>query len=221
MQKSNYIKLIAMITMLIDHIGFIIFPDQIIFRVIGRIAFPLFAYQLCVGYFYTKNIKNHIVRMFTFGIGIQLFLSIFIYFFKINQDLGYFNIFFTLTLGLLAIYFYDNKKYFSLFLVLIIPLLLEHLGITLDYGLYGIAMILALYVFYIKIKSTILIISAIALSSLVYCFSVNDYLQLYCLLSIFFIIKPLSLNLRIPKYFFYWFYPAHLAVLHIINIVLK
>lgn len=44
----DYIKVLALITMVVDHVGFYIFPEQIRWRVIGRIAFPLFL--LLVGY---------------------------------------------------------------------------------------------------------------------------------------------------------------------------
>ena len=48
--RDDMMKLLAMITMLIDHIGYMFFPDYRIFRTIGRLAFPIFAYQLSVGF---------------------------------------------------------------------------------------------------------------------------------------------------------------------------
>ena len=52
---GNQLKLIALISMTIDHIGFMLFPRVKILRVIGRIAFPMFAFLIVEGYFYTKN----------------------------------------------------------------------------------------------------------------------------------------------------------------------
>ena len=40
--SGNMLKIIAAISMLIDHIGYMFFPDVIIFRIIGRLAFPIF-----------------------------------------------------------------------------------------------------------------------------------------------------------------------------------
>ena len=39
---SFTLKMIAMLSMLADHIGAVLFPEQILFRVIGRLAFPKF-----------------------------------------------------------------------------------------------------------------------------------------------------------------------------------
>ena len=57
---NNQLKIIAMISMLIDHIGLQMFPDLLIFRIIGRLAFPIFAYMIAEGCFYTKNKPDRI-----------------------------------------------------------------------------------------------------------------------------------------------------------------
>ncbi len=54
----DYIKVLALITMVVDHVGFFIFPDIIWLRVIGRIAFPLFL--LLVGYNGSYKSKLHL-----------------------------------------------------------------------------------------------------------------------------------------------------------------
>ena len=62
------LKCIAIISMLIDHIGMVLFPEQLIFRMIGRLAFPIFAYVLVEGFFYTKNINKYLLRLGVFAI---------------------------------------------------------------------------------------------------------------------------------------------------------
>ena len=52
------LKLIAIISMLIDHIGAILFPSSEVLRIIGRLAFPIFAFIIVEGYFHTKNLKK-------------------------------------------------------------------------------------------------------------------------------------------------------------------
>ena len=54
---GNQLKLIALITMTIDHIGFMLLPQVKILRAIGRIAFPIFAYMIAEGCQYTRNRK--------------------------------------------------------------------------------------------------------------------------------------------------------------------
>ena len=62
------LRLLAMLTMLIDHIGVIFFPDDIIFRLVGRLAFPLFAWGIARGYRYTSSLKRYAIRLLALGI---------------------------------------------------------------------------------------------------------------------------------------------------------
>lgn len=48
--NTDMLKLIAMLTMLVDHIGLLFFPEIMAFRIVGRIAMPLFAYGIAQGY---------------------------------------------------------------------------------------------------------------------------------------------------------------------------
>ena len=54
--------------MLIDHIGAVFYPQVTLFRIIGRIAFPIFAYQIGVGYKNTKNLRKYLLRLLLVGI---------------------------------------------------------------------------------------------------------------------------------------------------------
>lgn len=60
---ASVFKIIAMLTMLIDHIGMVLFPDIVILRIIGRLAFPIFAYFVAEGCLHTSNIKKYLLRM--------------------------------------------------------------------------------------------------------------------------------------------------------------
>ncbi len=57
------LKTVAFICMFIDHAGMILFPDRLVLRVIGRLAFPIFAYQIAQGASYTKNFKKYALRL--------------------------------------------------------------------------------------------------------------------------------------------------------------
>ena len=70
--NSKTLKLIACISMVIDHVGLVIFDDSPIFRILGRIAFPIFAFFIGEGCLHTKNIKRYFLRLFGFGSAIQL-----------------------------------------------------------------------------------------------------------------------------------------------------
>ena len=58
--SGNALKIIGAITMLIDHMGVVLFPGIAILRIIGRISFPIFAFMIAEGCRYTKNkLKSH------------------------------------------------------------------------------------------------------------------------------------------------------------------
>ena len=69
--NRNHLKIIACISMLIDHIGFILFPNIEILRLIGRIAMPIFAFFIGEGCLYTKDRKKYFLRVFVLGIFCQ------------------------------------------------------------------------------------------------------------------------------------------------------
>ena len=53
--SGNQLKIIAMLTMLVDHIGVQLFPECIILRIIGRLSLPIFAYMIAEGCLHTRN----------------------------------------------------------------------------------------------------------------------------------------------------------------------
>lgn len=70
------IKIIALILMLIDHIGEF-FPDSPIWlRWLGRIAAPLFFYALAVGFQHTRNRKKYLLRLYLANVGMVFFNQI-------------------------------------------------------------------------------------------------------------------------------------------------
>ena len=120
--SSFILKIFAIITMTIDHVGLALFNNNTFFRIIGRIAMPIFAYQVAIGFNNTRSKLKYILRMFFVA-----FISEFS-FDLLLKSAGYattnFNICFTFTLALLTLYFIDlsrkNKLYF---LASLIPIL--------------------------------------------------------------------------------------------------
>ncbi|MFA7532979.1 MAG: TraX family protein, partial [Tissierellaceae bacterium] len=62
------LKLIALTSMIIDHYGAIFHGDVILYRIIGRLAFPIYAFLLVEGYFHTRNVKKYGLRLFIFAL---------------------------------------------------------------------------------------------------------------------------------------------------------
>lgn len=100
-KRSDLLKLIAFLTMAIDHTGALLFPEVRMFRTIGRIAFPIFAWLLVQGFIHTSNRKKYGLRFLYFGLIAQIpymFLNS-----QMEMELWHFNVMFLLLLGLLTL----------------------------------------------------------------------------------------------------------------------
>ena len=155
--NRNHIKIIALITMLIDHIGCLlseIAPQWLyyIFRIIGRPSFPLFCYFVAEGYYYTKSKPKYILHLLLFGIISTPFHCL-----LFNCAVTDFNIMFTFVVSILFMFTYDNfykdKSLFNkvctifiMILVLLLIYILQYINISFSYGLYG---LLLPYTFYV------------------------------------------------------------------------
>ena len=145
--SSFVIKIIAIISMLFDHTNDVFIGHLSVLNLIGRIAFPLFSFQLVVGYTYTHNIKKYISRMFIFALISQIPYSIFIYIYTGT----YFelNIFFTLATSLICMYVLSSKNinvYLKLLYISICLIIAYYL--KFDYSIFGILYPLFIFVFY-------------------------------------------------------------------------
>ena len=70
--SGNALKILAALTMLIDHIGFMLLPELRILRIIGRLAFPIFAFMIAEGCRYTKNRTRYFLQLFILGMACQI-----------------------------------------------------------------------------------------------------------------------------------------------------
>ena len=124
--------------MLCDHISISLFGKFTWLNYIGRIAFPIFAYQSVQGYIHTKNKKKHFIKLFIFALISQLPFVLFLSTYKGDFAL---NIFFTFSLGLLTLFLYEKCKNPILgFLVVLISSVLAEFT-KMDYGAFGILLI--------------------------------------------------------------------------------
>ena len=232
--SSFVIKLIAIITMLCDHSGDAIIGHFSILNIIGRIAFPLFCFQIVIGYKHTKNVEKYLLRLFIFGFISQIPFGLFTYSYLGRFDL--LNVYFTLALGLLAIYIFDtfSKKYKPIAIVLDIFLMVIAELAQTDYGWFGVCLIICIYLFYNdkkyiqKSENSVtyfnnnilftIVFFALVLIKFSNYFSVGSYyLGIVQIIGTFFpIVFMLLYNGKkgpSMKYVFYAFYPVHLLIL--------
>ena len=211
------LKIIGIITMFLDHYHYIVGGSEIL-NIVGRIAFPIFAFTLSEGYTHTRNLKKYLLRLFIFAVGIQLPSILFNY----NYTM---NVFFTLFFGLLAIYVFNFKS------IRIKPKFLWFIKISLigfilfisqkyefDYGIYGILLIMNFNIFRndkFKILMNFLILNTFN-KIFPNVFGLTDT-QFFSLISLIFIFMYNGKKGRSMKYFFYLFYPIHFFILEMIK----
>ena len=203
--------------MLIDHSGYIL-PHNIFLlcHYFGRIAFPIFAFQISEGYDKTKNLKNYFLRLGIFAILSEVPFALYF-------ETWSLNIFFTLFLGLLAILIYDKSKNkvlgFSTFII--ISSIAQF--IDTDYGAYGVCIIFLFFIFKNhKLLMNLSFISATFVRYSILLIDSNFYFP-YFIASIATSLSLIFINLyngnqgKKVKYALYVFYPVHLLILCLIK----
>lgn len=213
--NSATIKIIAMASMMIDHLGaFILLPWlqagngqanietwsmlYTISRSVGRLAFPLFCFLIVEGFIHTRNVQKYMLRLGIFAllseIPFDLARSHMLF------DFSGQNVMFTLLSGLIAIW---CIKHFDNPIFRLIGVALSLLAVSIldtDYSTLGVSVIVILYV-------------------------LRDFRLLQSLLGAFaFIGSWFAMPAFIITYFynglkgnlsskaFYWFYPVHLLI---------
>ena len=100
--NPDILKIIAILTMTIDHFGYIFTPSfEVPLRLIGRISFPIFAFLLAYNLTQKDLFKKYIFRLSIFAVITSLILIPFKY--QIGNILPL-NIFWTLLLSVVSIY---------------------------------------------------------------------------------------------------------------------
>lgn len=223
--SANILKLIALISMTIDHVGYFLLPEQEWMRIVGRISFPIFAYMISEGCRYTKNRRRYLLRIAGIGIVMQLVSYV------VSGSL-YQSVFITFTLSIGMIYLIDMAKEHRriedgicvfiaagviCFLCMGLPLLLPNTDYAIDYSVVGVALPVICYLIEdARMRLLAFGIGLLALS--IYYGGV----QWYCLLAILFIAAYNRKRGRLSlKNLFYYYYPAHLCVIYAVQYLMQ
>ncbi len=241
---TGLIKIIAVFFMLIDHSAILFFKSSVWYtdlRLLGRIALPLFAWGCVLGCVYTRSIWRYALRVLLCG-----FLFQFLYMPVMGHDWTYLNIFFGLSLGILAVGGLREKEPVLRILIPVLCLLLPDavsalFGASIDYSWKGVLLVVCLYLcrgdrralaamFFVFClfwgSSTQRITSFFGLSLA----PLSDFgtlfpsilrLQTGALLALPVILYRPSFSFRVPKWVSYLIYPAHLILLGGIRLLLR
>jgi hypothetical protein len=205
-----HLKLLAAICMVIDHVGYVFYPGDELFRMIGRLSFPLFAWLLTQGEQKTQNIRAYFRRLAIFAVISQPFYS---WLFEVTQ----LNILVTLGVGLATLRFgkrFPAQKY----LIWGAGILVAGL-IPMDAGAYGLGVILLMA----QWRSPQSVWAELRWWGLWVGLHLFDWSITGIAIQFWAIPAPLflyALNYRRgPKArWFYFFYPGHLAALLLIKL---
>lgn len=231
--SGNALKLIACAAMLFDHLGVFLFPEVLWLRLVGRIAMPLFSFTLAEGCFYTRNRGKHLALIAGLGLLTSAVASL------VTEEVQG-DILITFTLSCLIIYALDELKRAAFQkeagrIVLFAAALLAAVGgavwlccfagIHIEYGIAGVLLPVTVHLADFRACGE----RREALSSVLY-----NAASVYLLFTIGLValclvqgsVQWFSLAALLPllfysgergryklKYLFYIFYPAHLALL--------
>ncbi|MCD8157812.1 MAG: conjugal transfer protein TraX [Clostridiales bacterium] len=223
--NGNKLKIIGAVSMTADHIGYMLLPDEVILRAVGRLAFPLFAYFIYQGSIYTRNKLKYFLQIS--GIGLLCILGYYVYCREV-----YINALITFSMSVCILYciqfFKERLKQNNIlgcltgaagtFLFIGLSYFVCSC-IDVDYGFQGVmlpvfAEISASFC-RSSVKETVIKFSlvgfALGLIWLSYRFGGLQYICLFSLPFLFLYNGSRgSLNM---KSFFYWFYPLHFLLI--------
>lgn len=219
--SGNQLKLLALITMTLDHIGLQLFPQVEILRILGRLALPIFAYMIAEGCHYTRSRTRYLAAMAAMALVCQI-----VYFFAMGSL--YQCILVTFSLSIALIYLTDHAIRSqsaaawlaallgigaAYFLSNVLPGLLPGTGYGIDYRFAGIVLPVLIYLG--RTKREKLLLTALGLVLLALQSGTRQWFALLALL-------PLALysgkrGRRNMKYLFYIYYPAHLVVIWLLG----
>ncbi|CAM3483525.1 TraX family protein [Marinicrinis lubricantis] len=209
------LQLIAMITMTIDHIGILFFPDEEVWRIIGRCAMPIYLYSLVQGYRLTRSFNQYTIRLGLIALIAQPFYMAMLGGYQIN-------IIGTFLLILLLFRILDSNRSFEIKAVLFACVFLVLEILSFDYGAY--ALLLGLIYRYVPVPWMMAACHA-ALNVLVW-MNDSNIIRMYStfgtLLIWLFAFGTFGRfqSIRLPAWLWRSFYPAHLFILVLMSIVL-
>lgn len=202
--NAYQLKCVAIISMLIDHLGAVIYTDNSFLRIVGRLAYPILAFLLVEGFYHTSNYWKYMRNLFVFGLISEVFFDL--AFSKKIVDMSTQNVFFTLCIGLFLIKFISltNNHWHCLigiWVAFIVATLFKVDGESI-----GVCIILIFYLFRLdKTKITIFL-------AVIYLVALGG-ISKYGILALLFIYTYNGERGRLNKWFFYIFYPVHLFII--------
>ncbi len=235
--------------MFIDHMGIVLFPGEMIYRVIGRLAFPLFAFFIAEGSKYSRSNMRRFILLFIFGLA---YLGVY---YVVAGEM-YASIFLTFSISIAVNGLLDILKKWMFTEVKIYKFVISAFALgaavfgawclceamLFDYGFIGAMIPVLINILTFKDESApeslrrldtysvrllllligLLVFAIKNIAFVVDIFGISVPMQFFSLISVLLLLfyNGKGGNKRL-KYFFYVFYPAHLVLLEAIAIVIS
>lgn len=138
--NSTSLRCLAMALMLMDHMWATIIPGNDWMTWLGRLAFPIFAFQAAEGYIHTHDFRRYCRRLLIFGLISEIPFNLMLVsapIFPFHQ-----NVMFTLLFGICACRAYDQRSFVKIALLLLAGLITFP-----DYGMLGVVTVLIFHIF--------------------------------------------------------------------------
>ena len=222
---GTMLKIIAMVSMVFDHVGDMFFPDSDWMRMVGRIAMPIFAFCITEGYIHTRNKKKYLMRMGIFALISEVPFDLA---FDGKVGLSHQNIMLSFFLAILALMLFDlirgskdeiKGRYSAwrtmLGALAVIAMAVLAFLVKADYTMFAVASVFLFYAF----KDTnhfVRPIPGVAFLAL------TRTVGYYCTtgLSIIPLLLYNGKKGKGLKWLFYAFYPGHLLLLYVLKMIL-
>ncbi len=229
--SANTLRLLAMAGMLLDHLWGTVVPGNVWMTHVGRLVFPIYAFQLVEGFFHTSDRKQYMKRLLIFAVISEPLFDYAlegIWLYPFHQ-----NTIFTLCLGLWAIGALDDarrgtKKPLKALLILGAAFLLSIVGFV-DYGRLGLLTILLFYAFrglswgWLGQLAGMILINAVMHKGLTlpWLFDLpQQSLAVLALIPIWLYNGKKGRGGKFMQQLGYWYYPGHLLLLILLQAIL-
>ncbi|MBQ6559565.1 MAG: hypothetical protein IJL85_01910 [Erysipelotrichaceae bacterium] len=210
---GTLLKLLAMVSMVFDHVGDIFIPDQEWMRIVGRIAMPLFAFAVAEGYIHTRDRKKYLLRMLVMGMISEIPFDLVL--FGKPLEFTHQNIMMTFAYAIIGLMCYekiaDHKTLSIPGLLILLLFVISSLFLCLDYNIIALAVI---YTFYLLRKKPLWLRTIVAM--LFYYAFRNVGIYRFGLLGFLPIFLYNGQRGKGFKWLFYCFYPGHLLLIYLL-----
>lgn len=231
--NTNHLKLIAIIAMTVDHAADLLFPGfpadplAIALHTVGRLTAPIMWFFICEGFYYTKNLRKYLLRMFSFAI-----LSHFAYCFAFGIDpvpfsSGIFNqtsVIWPLSWAIVALWVLNKATMLKNWQKALLLILIDLITFPSDWSCIAVMAIVFMYDNRGNLKkqmgSMMLWVIVYAAISFFFVHKVYGLVQLGVVL-VYPLLKQYNGQkgtAKWMKWFFYLYYPAHLIVVGLIRL---